>query len=122
MDHPCLAIDYGFLKANNPDVQADQGATRSSQERRRSTDSPGDGSSRKVECTTMECEACRGLVGWLGQPNSHLEVRQRPNHPPVSPRESEVEKRRQDHHFRAPASKQKSENAPPYHELKVRKI
>ena len=25
-DHPHLAIDYGFLKANNPDDPADQGS------------------------------------------------------------------------------------------------
>ena len=45
----------------------------------------------------MDCGACRGLVGWLGQPIGVLEVRQRASHPRVSPGDSSVEDRRQYH-------------------------
>ena len=34
----------------------------------------GDGSSGKGQCCTMDCEACGGLVGLVGQSNSHPEV------------------------------------------------
>ena len=64
-----LAIDYGFLKANNPDDPADQGSNPILI-----------GAEAKYGLTlamavpTMDCEACGGLVGSAGQSNSHREV------------------------------------------------
>ena len=65
-DHPHLAIDCGFLKANNPDDPADQGSnptliwTEAKYGRTLAM-----AVSREGQCCTMDCEA-RGGIGWIG--------------------------------------------------------
>ena len=71
-NHRHLAIDYGFLKASNPDDPADQESNpiligaEAKYGLTLAMAVPGKG-----QCCTMVCEACGGLVG---QSNSHFEV------------------------------------------------
>ena len=62
-DHPHFAIDYGFLKANNPDIRQ----IREQPDPHRSGGEvwahDGDGSSGEGQCCTVDCDACGGLVG-----------------------------------------------------------
>ena len=70
-DHPRLASDCGFLKANDPDDPSDQGSNPTF---------TGAGMKYGLTVTmavpgkSTDCEACGGLVGELGQSNDHLEV------------------------------------------------
>ena len=74
-DHPHLSIDYGFLKANNPDDPADQVSNpiligaEAKYGLTLAMAVPWEG-----KCCTMDCEACGGLVGLVGQSNGHFEV------------------------------------------------
>ena len=82
-DHPHFAIDYGFLKANNPDDPAGQESNplligaEAKHGLTLAMAVPG-------QCRTMDCEACGGLVGLVGQSNSHLKCDNEPAIPALA--------------------------------------
>ena len=81
--HLHLAIDYGFLKANNPYDPADQGSNPILM-----------GAEAKYGLTLAIAKRVAEWLDCLGSQNGHCEVRQQASHPRSCPGDSEAEERR----------------------------